>query len=820
MAYRRFVTYRLDVDPDMPGKTMKRPLDHRTGRMPPKDSGGAMSPDFQTDYATAAAAVAAGRGDGVGFVFCAEDGFVFLDIDKCLETTPAGSNWSMLALELLAVFAGAAVEISQSGRGLHIIGRARVVPPHACKNVPLGLELYHEKRFVALTGRDTLGDANFDLTDALASVGARYFPPNPFGEIADWTGEPCEGWGGPVDDAQLLRAAHAGARKSTAGAFGGGVTFTDLWTADEDKLAAKWPSDTGPFGASEADAALATHLAYWTGKNCERIRDLMYQSELARQKWDDRPEWLETTIMRACSVVSNVAQARPAVLPPGVTTAPPRAVQPQPGAAPDIAATVLNDTGDITYRTPGREFLAVADQITFFGGCVYVTDANKIWVPGSGDMLDKGRFDVVYAGHVMSVDDRNEKTTDSAWDAATRSRAFAIPRVDRTCFRPECPPGAVITEDGRSLVNTYIPVNTPRKVSDPGPFIRHLEKLLPVARDRVILLSYMASVIQNPGMKAQWWPVIQGVEGNGKTLLDRAMSFCVGSRYSHLVNPEAMAKTGNQFNSWVQGNLYVGFEEIYVQHRRDFLESFKATVTNERVPLEKKGVDQATGDNRVNGMMFTNHMDAVPVTTDTRRYCIFYTAQQSAADLYRDGMMGRYFPDLYDWLNGRGDYAELGPKHGFAIVNEYLATLAIADEDNPAVLCVRAPETSATNAALRQSLGRAEQEVVEAVSEGRPGFCAGWISSIALDKLFDQLKAPINRNKRPEMMRLLGYEQHPGLTNGRVNNAVMPDNGKPVLYIRVGHLSASLTDPALIAKAYTSSQNPAPLSAAEIARFK
>lgn len=826
-ALRQFVTYRLDVDPDKPGKTMKRPLDWRTGQMPPKGSGGHMSPEYRCTYDEAAAAVAAGRGHGVGFVFTAEDPYWFCDVDGCLETTPAGSNWSAVALELLAAFQGAAVEISQSGTGLHIVGRG-AVPAHSCKNVALGLEFYHEARFVALTGRDTLGSVDFDCSAALATIVPRYFPPNPYGEIAGWTAEPVDGWGGPVDDADLIRAANAGSAKSAASAFGnGGVTFTDLWTADEEKLAAKWPSTTNAYGASEADAALATHLAYWTGKNCERIRDLMYQSQLARQKWDDRPDWLETTIMRACSVVSAVAQPRAPVLPPGVVTAPiaaPATAKPQYDTGSPIAAdggpAAPMQPGDITFRAAGREFLSLTDQIVFFGGCVYITEANKIWVPGSGDLLDKARFDVVYAGHVFPIDDRNEKTTDSAWDAATRSRAFAIPRVDRTCFRPECSAGAVINEDGRVLVNTYIPVTTPRKAGDAGPFLRHLAKMLPVERDRVILLSYMASLVQNPGAKFQWWPVIQGVEGNGKSLIDRVLSFCVGARYSHLVNPEAMAKTGNQFNAWVQGNLYVGFEEIYVQHRRDFLESFKATVTNERVPLERKGVDQATGDNRINGVMFTNHMDAVPVTTDTRRYCIFYTAQQCLADLYRDEMTGRYFPDLYDWLNGRGAYAELGPKHGFAIVNEYLATLAIAAADDPARDCVRAPETSATNAALRQSLGRIEQEIVEAISEGRPGFCAGWISSIMLDRLFDQMKVTINRNKRPEMMRLLGFVPHPGLAHGRVNTTVAPDNAKPVLYIRTGHLSAALEDPALIAKAYTSSQNPTPLSPSEVARFK
>lgn len=40
-----------------------------------------------------------------------------------------------------------------------------------------------------------------------------------------------------------------------------------------------------------------------------------------------------------------------------------------------------------------------------------------------------------------------------------------------------------------------------------------------------------------------------------------------------------------------------------------------------------------------------------------------------------------------------------------------------------------------------------------------------------------------------------------------MNNPVPPDNGKPRLYLKIGHLSANLTDPAAIAKAYTKAQD-------------
>jgi hypothetical protein len=778
-AYRQFIVYRLVPSTIRPGKTDKIPRHYATGY-----GASLMDPASWTDYATAAAAVTGGKGHGVGFVFTPSDPFWFVDIDGAFV---AGA-WSPVATEIYNRLRGAAVEVSQSNTGLHIIGSG-VVPDHRCKNIPLNLELYHTDRFVALTGNAyDGGTAAADLTPAIGALAATYFPAPVAGEgMPDgWTSEPVADWSGPVDDAELLRLALNA--KSAAGAFGGGVTFADLWNANEDVLAARWPGTTGPYGASEADAALAGHLAFWTGKNCDRIESLMRQSALARDKWDRASGYLEPTILRACAVVRNVCQ-QPAVAP----------VKPEILAA--LAAAPM-PVGPIAWDI----YVAPAQFAAFFIGCTYVVGEDKIYTPG-GELLKSSQFDTVYGGHEFIMDAEGRKTTTSAWEAFRLNRVWRSPIADVLCFRPEAAPGAIIADEGRTLLNTYVPIQTLRIKGDASRFVELVAKLLPNGNDAEILKSYMAALIQNPGRKFQWWPVLQGVQGNGKTLILSVISHAVGHRYTHLVNPEAMAKTGGQFNSWIMGNLFVGVEEIYVNNRRDFLESFKSTVTNKRIGLEGKGTNQTTGDNRVNGILLTNHRDGVPIADSDRRYAILWTAQQSVDDLHTWGMDGNYFPDLYDWLDGKGAYENLGMNYGYAVVNEFLASYVPAVAFNPAGLCQRAPETSSRAEALAASLGRAEQEILEAIGEGRPGFCGGWVSSNYLDALLDKLRATVPLSKRRDMMRNLGYDWHPGLKDGRVSSLVSPDRMKPRLYVKAGHLALNLTTPHEIAKAYTAAQD-------------
>lgn len=785
--FRRFVTYTATPDPDRPGKTIKRPTDVRTGVYCNSNLA-----EHQYSYNEAAA-----TGRPVGFVFCKEDGLFFLDIDNCL----AGANWSALSVSLCERLNGAAVEVSQSGNGLHILGRA-TVPAHSCRNVPLGLELYTDGRFCALTQLMAYGDASTDHTAAVAAIVTEFFPPNAHGLVSGWSDEAMPDYGGPTDNAALIKMM-LGQKPGPAAAFGNSVTPADVWNLNEDKLRARFPDEAGGYDRSQVDGSLAGTLAFYTGHNHERTRDIMLSSPLARAKWIERPEYLETTILRAASVVKNYLLAKEPMQPPDAS-----------GEAP--AAGV--DAAPIVSRDTTREFLTPAEQIGFFAGCVYVTDLHKIWTPGNGDLLDKPRFDVLYGGHVFVLDTANEKVTDSAFDVFTKSRVYKAPYADSTCFRPEHPSGAIVEDEGSMLLNTYYPIETKRRKGDPSKFLVHLHKLLPNGRDAEILLCYMARCIQSPGVKLPWWPVLQGVEGNGKSLLETLMSFCIGHRYSHLVNPDAMAKTGNQFNKWILRTLWVGFEEIFVAHRREFLESFKATVTNKKLPVEGKGIDQATADNRANGLMLTNHREAVPVNVDSRRYGILFTAQQCAADLVRDGMDGNYFPDLYAWLDGANAYENLGLSYGWSVVNDYLHDYQIAAELDPAGLCHRAPVTSSTREAQGYGLGRAEQEILEAIEAGQSGFAGGWASSFAIDKLLDHIRAAVPRSKRRELMETLGYHLHPALPGGRATLITAPDNGKPRLYVKTGHLAAQLTDPASVLKAYSTAQESA-TNAAVSSRF-
>jgi hypothetical protein len=303
--------------------------------------------------------------------------------------------------------------------------------------------------------------------------------------------------------------------------------------------------------------------------------------------------------------------------------------------------------------------------------------------------------------------------------------------------------------------------------------------LFPNDHDRACILAFMARAVQSPGVKLQWAPLIQGCEGNGKTFLIRVMVHCVGERYSHMANAQDLA---NKFNSWIEGKLFIGVEELYISDRRDAIDTLKNLITNRRIEIQAKGQNQVTGDNRANFMITTNYRDAITKTENDRRYGVFYTAQQEASDLTRDGMTGSYFPTLYRWFD----------QAGAAAINHHLRAYAIPAELDPAGLAHRAPSTSSTSAAIEESLGPLEQAILEAIGSGDQGFRGGWVSSFYLGDLVNRRRFRAPPNSWDRVMQRLGYVKHPTLAGGRTNNDVAPEGKKSRLWVRrdsIAHLN-------------------------------
>ncbi|QDU35702.1 DNA primase [Proteus phage vB_PmiP_RS10pmA] len=258
-------------------------------------------PNSWSDYHTALAVAKAMGMDGVGFVFSKDDPYFFIDVDNCLDDN---GNKSQLAIEISQQLFGCYVEISQSGHGLHFIGKTKTIPDwfKSMNNQELGLEIYTQERFIAMTCTGH-GSENLDMTMQFNAIVSKYAKKRATAD--EWTNKPRAEYDGPESDEELIKLAMSS--NSANNIFGDKASFKDLWTKNEDKLATTYPADQGEsFNWSSADMALCSHLAFWTGCDCERMERLFNQSALVRGKWTDREDYRRNTILHAVSNCTTV----------------------------------------------------------------------------------------------------------------------------------------------------------------------------------------------------------------------------------------------------------------------------------------------------------------------------------------------------------------------------------------------------------------------------------------------------------------------------------------------------------------------------------
>lgn len=257
------------------GKIKKVPINALTG-------GGAMSnnPSTWCDFDTAVRA--SEKHSGIGFMFggCPYFGVDIDGKEEELEAYQRGENGNIIS-EFISTLQSY-TEISQSGKGIHIICRGKLPKRGRRKG---SVEMYEDGRFFVMTGNSCSEYAGIsDCTESIKPLHEKYIGR------------------GREPQAKVRPAVSLSSAddivKAAAGAKNGG------------KFVALYGGDTAGYtSSSEADMALCSILAFWTGCDASKMDVIFRSSGLMREKWD-RPQSGSTygalTIQKAIAGCSQV----------------------------------------------------------------------------------------------------------------------------------------------------------------------------------------------------------------------------------------------------------------------------------------------------------------------------------------------------------------------------------------------------------------------------------------------------------------------------------------------------------------------------------
>lgn len=258
----------------------KVPYTPGTGKMAKSND-----PSTWRAFEAAAADVAAGNADGIGFMFSGS-GYVGVDIDHCIDQDGQYNEQAAAAMVILHSY----TEISTSGDGLHIICKGNV-PGDRNRNIRLGMEIYDSGRYFVMTGHVVSAWSIRECQDDINRLYTKYYAP-PEAPAADSphtvTMDQLPGAAEPDGIALIQRA------KGRAG----------------DKVRALLRGDvTGYNSQSEADQALCNYLAFYCKKDPGEMDRIFRTSGLMRPKWDEKhgaKTYGAMTIEKAIAGTQNV----------------------------------------------------------------------------------------------------------------------------------------------------------------------------------------------------------------------------------------------------------------------------------------------------------------------------------------------------------------------------------------------------------------------------------------------------------------------------------------------------------------------------------
>lgn len=334
-----------------------------------------------------------------------------------------------------------------------------------------------------------------------------------------------------------------------------------------------------------------------------------------------------------------------------------------------------------------------------------------------------------------------------------------INAVASTAYLPEYE-DKIVEINGTPVVNTFnhksVPEEAHEFTSEGKKAIKrvkkHIELVCGSKKDAEILTLWLAHQVQNPGRKILWSPVIQSIEGIGKSFFGTLLRYCLG--YTN-VGTVSSSQVTSEFNSWATDVVVNILEELRIKghNRHDAVNALKPLITDEMIQINAKGAKQFMTRNTANYICFTNYKDAIPLTDTDRRWWIIFSPWRSIDNMTESVREKKeiYFPKLFDSVR------EYGPE-----IRKWMLEMEIPywfKNMKQAPMTKHKQAMIATEEAAVEGLS----EVREMIQKGGKYYNEECISSADLfeDLAFSEENMEFSNFEKNRILKDLGYSKHP-----------------------------------------------------------
>ena len=290
-------------------------------------------------------------------------------------------------------------------------------------------------------------------------------------------------------------------------------------------------------------------------------------------------------------------------------------------------------------------------------GLVYVTSINSFFRPQTRESFTPESLDNAYSRHLMG--EAEEATRSDVRPRDLLLNQIKVPVVYDFAYNPAEPNETIVTRDKQKLVNSYIrsyPDPNYKMKDEAGKLIlEHTKNIIAEKEYARTFIDWLAFLVQHPGQKIRWSPLIQGGHGCGKSFFDNLMRAVLGA--GNVNSVDASVLVNSAFNEWAEGSQLVVFEEIRLSghNRLEVMDRLKPIIANSNVSINQKYRNIRVVPNVTNYMALTNYHDAAVVSDEDRRWFFVKCKTQTKAQVQALSRLkdGDYFKELFKLTEGK-----------------------------------------------------------------------------------------------------------------------------------------------------------------------
>ncbi|CDM57415.1 DUF5906 domain-containing protein [Rhizobium favelukesii] len=186
--------------------------------------------------------------------------------------------------------------------------------------------------------------------------------------------------------------------------------------------------------------------------------------------------------------------------------------------------------------------------------------------------------------------------------------------------------------------------------ADVKPWLDHVAYLVPDKKEREELLDFFAHLLQKRGTKIRWAPLLIGKQGTGKDLMIKPIVSYLAHN-ARDIKPEQLT---SRFNDFLESELLVVQElkrsTTQANGTYNRIKTLIAGTAEDVNYIEKKYQTPYAVPNVVNSIFFSNHVDAMEIDADDRRFFIILSEAEKRDPSYYQRLAVDFYQNNSGWL--------------------------------------------------------------------------------------------------------------------------------------------------------------------------